>query len=584
MVQRAIVMALGITLVATFMSLTAFAQVEQPPQFPAPPTPCTPARPPSLQPAGSTYNPYPPGILPSDIVAEIARVRCEVAFIENIALGEAQALGPLTFQGNPPILQGNGKKAVQLLGKIMNYDENISVFKDTACAFCHMPYTGFSGPIPSVNATMVAYPGSMKFRAGKRVAQRYTYAPFFPVLNFNQVQASFFGGNFWDGRATGYLISNPDAEQAQHPPVDTQEMAAPDIACIPFRLSQAVYRPLFEQIWGAGSLTISFPSNAEQICSTPGGAASLAGSTTPLQLSPADRTKATQAFNAWGLSIDEYENSIGVSAFSSKFDAFLAGTYTMTPNELAGYNLFKGRGNCNKCHLDGRSTAPTPPPPNGAAPNSTDTGATAQTNPLFTCFGFANLGLPKNLMDAFYFETTPDFFGFTPNPIDFGFQDLGLGLFLGGGSGNNPEASWTPLAAANFGKMQVSTARNVAMVPPQCPTTEAPGPFFQKAFFHNGYIKSLKQLVHFYNTRDVFKFNVASGHCPAGTVEKVTCWPAPEVPENITMSVGSLGLSSLEEDQIVIFLQTLTDGFTRPYPHINAFTGTCRSGGSASTQ
>ena len=54
--------------------------------------------------------------------------------------------------------------------------------------------------------------------------------------------------------------------------------------------------------------------------------------------------------------------------------------------------------------------------------------------------------------------------------------------------------------------MQVSTARNVAMTPPQCPTTEAPGPYFQKGFFHNGYIKSLKQLVHFYNTRDKFQY------------------------------------------------------------------------------
>jgi len=70
--------------------------------------------------------------------------------------------------------------------------------------------------------------------------------------------------------------------------------------------------------------------------------------------------------------------------------------------------------------------------------------------------------------------------------------------------------------------MQVSSARNVALTPPQCPTTEAPGPYFQKEFFHNGYIKSLKQLVHFYNTRDKpgFAFNVTSGHCPDGTIEK----------------------------------------------------------------
>jgi cytochrome c peroxidase len=251
---------------------------------------------------------------------------------------------------------------------------------------------------------------------------------------------------------------------------------------------------------------------------------------------------------------------------------------------MAGYNLFKGRGNCNKCHLDGRSTAPTPPPPDGTAPNSTDTGVASSLSPLFTCFGYVNLGLPQNLMDSIYYQTTPDFFGFTPNALDFGFIDLGLGLFLGGGSGNNPDSSWTQFAPVSFGRMQVSSARNVAMVPPQCPTTEAPGPYFQKEFFHNGYIKSLKQLVHFYNTRDTFRFNVAPGHCPANTVEKVTCWPAPEVPVNITTSIGALGLSDQEENQLVIFLQTLTDGFTRPFPHINAYTGACRTGGSASTQ
>jgi cytochrome c peroxidase len=115
----------------------------------------------------------------------------------------------------------------------------------------------------------------------------------------------------------------------------------------------------------------------------------------------------------------------------------------------------------------------------------------------------------------------------------------------------------------------------VAMTPPQCPTTEAPGPYFQKEFFHNGYIKSLKQLIHFYNTRDVYPFKVTSGHCPEGKTEKVDCWPMPEIPNNIDMTVGNLGLTDQEENQIVIFLQTLTDGFTTPYPDVNTFTGQC---------
>ena len=132
--------------------------------------------------------------------------------------------------------------------------------------------------------------------------------------------------------------------------------------------------------------------------------------------------------------------------------------------------------------------------------------------------------------------------------------------------------------------MQVMTARNVALAPPSCPSTEAPGPYFQKEFFHNGYIKSLKQLVHFYNTRDKYRQPVESGNCPAGTVEKVTCWPQPEVTQNIDMTTGNLGLTDAEEDQIVAFLQTLNDGFTTPYPDINTYTGACMSGGTAATQ
>jgi cytochrome c peroxidase len=74
---------------------------------------------------------------------------------------------------------------------------------------------------------------------------------------------------------------------------------------------------------------------------------------------------------------------------------------------------------------------------------------------------------------------------------------------------------------------------------------------------HNGYLKSLKEVVHFYNTRDTL------GACKMASDpgEKVNCWPAPEVPQNVNKTIGRLGLTDREEDQIVAFLKVLTDGY-----------------------
>src|ERR1700730_11089539 len=124
------------------------------------------------------YCPYPPGLIPSDLTTESERVRREIRGREQEATQQAAALGPLVPPSPSQTLAGNGLRAVQGLGKLINYDENLSVFKNVACASCHMPYAGFSGPIPSVNKTMIAYPGSVHYRAGKRTAQRYTYSSY----------------------------------------------------------------------------------------------------------------------------------------------------------------------------------------------------------------------------------------------------------------------------------------------------------------------------------------------------------------------------------------------------------------------
>jgi cytochrome c peroxidase len=532
----------------------------------------------STQAAAHTYDPYPAGILPSNLDSELARVLRETDVLEGRALARWHGLAPPEVTGQPPVLADTGTEMIETLGELMLFDKNISPYRNEACSSCHMPYAGFSGPIPSVNLTMIAYPGSARVRAGKRVAQRHPYAPFFPVLQYNQAQGLFFGGNFWDSRATGYRLRVPDAEQAQGPPVDHQEMGFPDTACVALRLSKAVYRPLFEEVWGKGSLNIHFPENAEKICGTPGGAAVFGTDTMPIKLSAEDRTQANEVYDRWAQSIDSFEQSVQVSAFSSKFDAFLAGKAELTADEMAGYNLFNGKANCNSCHLDGRGTT--------LASQQTDTSSAAQVNPLFTCFGSANEGVPLNPRDAIYYETKPDPSGYVPNPYGFGYRDLGLGTFLrsGPGAGPSPNRSWRQYAPSTDGQMQVSSLRDVALTPAACPTTEAPGPYFQKEFFHNGYFKSLKQVVHFYNTRDKYAYPVTSGHCPAGTTEKVNCWPMPEVANNVDSTSGNLGLTDKEEDQIVAFLLTLSDGFTRPYLNVDTFTGSCMKGGSAATQ
>ena len=88
----------------------------------------------------AVYNPYPPGILPPDLVPEIDRVIREVDLIEKEARAQWHAL---------PINSGTAKRQVEILGKLELFDKNLSVNKNVACSSCHMPYAGFSGPIPS---------------------------------------------------------------------------------------------------------------------------------------------------------------------------------------------------------------------------------------------------------------------------------------------------------------------------------------------------------------------------------------------------------------------------------------------------
>jgi cytochrome c peroxidase len=455
-------------------------------------------------------------VLSSQALQEIARVEVEIDRIE------AQTVERLAA---PP---DNQVQQIELLGKLLLYDKQLSVNRNQACAFCHMPETGFTGPVSELNRTTGAYPGSVRTRFSDRKPQSHAYAPLAPVLHFNPGRGDLVGGNFWDMRATGRRLGNPAAEQAQGPPTNPVEMGLCDIACAVYRAAQRPYRALFERVWGEQAFAIAWPNDVAQVCDRPGPPPP--HDPTPVHLSDPDRGRAGTTFDQMAQSIAGYEASAEATSFTSKFDAVLAGKAQFTPEEQLGYDLFRGKAQCNACHRDG-------------GPGE---------DPLFTDFTASNIGTPANPRLPFYTENRPDAQGYVANPQGPAFVDGGVGSFLSHGHQlSNPspvDSRWRRLAPDNQARMQVPTLRNV---------DKRPSPEFVKAFGHNGYFTSLKSIVHFYNTRDVLP------RCqPRDPGEGTTCWPPPESTDNMnTTRVGSLGLSEADEDAIVRFMQTLTDGF-----------------------
>src|ERR1700687_3264961 len=206
---------------------------------------------------------------------EIAQVEAEIDSIE------AQAIERLAA---PP---DNQIQQIELLGKLMLYDKQLSVNRNEACAFCHMPETGFTGPVSELNRTTGSYPGSVRTRFSERKPQTHSYAPLAPVLHYNPGRGDLVGGNFWDMRATGRRLGNPAAEQAQGPPTNPVEMGLPDIACAVRRSTRRPSRTLFESVWGSQAFAIAWPNDVEQVCARPGPPP--AGDPTPVHLTPADR-------------------------------------------------------------------------------------------------------------------------------------------------------------------------------------------------------------------------------------------------------------------------------------------------------
>lgn len=390
-----------------------------------------------------------------------------------------------------PELPASRREDLARLGREIFRDENLSLRRNQSCAFCHDAAWGFTSPDPNINARGAVVHGSVRTRFGSRKPPSAAYATQSPVLFFDDVDGTYVGGNFWDGRATGARLGSPAAEQSQAPFLNAVEQALPDRACVVFRISRGTYARLYTHAYGRSITTIAFPAPTNGLCEQ---------ENITVPLTPAARAQVDVEYDRIARAIAAFEASPEVNQFDSKHDAVMRGAATFTPIEAQGFALYVGKANCAACH-----------------PN-------AGERALFTDFTYDNIGVPAN----------PE------NPAvisDPAFQDLGIGGFRG--------------EPGEWGKQKVPTLRNL---------DKRGIPNGAKSYMHNGSLKSLEMVVHFYNTRDVLPGCTVIASPRMG----VNCWPAPEVLHNVNHDeLGDLGLTPEEEDAVVQYLKTLSDGYTR---------------------
>lgn len=350
---------------------------------------------------------------------------------------------------------------IEQLGAAIAFDANLSEPAGQACADCHDPRSGFADRVRSNPVSEGVIAGMF----GGRNAPSWAYTAWSPVMYFDEAEGLWIGGMFWDGRATGWTLGSPLAEQAQGPFLNPIEMHNASNAEVIRDISTSEYADLFLQV---------FPDTVW--------------------------TDVDQAYDDMAFAVAAYEASPSVNRFNSRFDSYMAGRKgALTAKEKQGLKLFNGKAKCNLCHL--------------SEPSMDSTGI-AEGKALFTDHTYDNLGLPAN----------PAVWALTGSNA----VDLGLGGFLETAGKDN----W----AAEIGKFKVPTLRNVAKTRP---------------YGHNGYFRTLYDIVHFYNTRDV---------AGAG-------WAAAEVPETVNSEeLGDLGLTKLEELRLVAFMKTLTDRAIMPQP------------------
>ena len=284
------------------------------------------------------------------------------------------------------------------LGQAIFNDPNLSEPAGQSCADCHDLNSGFADPNTS-NLAPVSE-GVVSGSFGNRNAPTAAYASFIPDFHYDSTESQYVGGQFLDGRSADL------EDQAKGPFLNELEMANTDEAMVIDKIKAASYADVFRAVYGSASL--------EDV---------------------------TSAYESVADAIATFERTELFAPFSSKFDAYLAGTAQLTDQEARGLDLFQNKALCTECHIIQEGN-----------------------QPQFTNFTYSNIGAPANPNNPFY-------------DLDPNFVDIGLA--------GNPNL--TTDISLEQGKFRVQTLRNVELTAP---------------YLHNGSLQTLEEVVNFYNTRD----------------------------------------------------------------------------------
>ncbi len=140
-----------------------------------------------LEPAPAAFTPAPstdtpPQVAPSSepAGAHEAQALFDATLALEESLGEGSAPGP---EGVEPRA---GLTPVERLGKLLFFDRRLSEPPGQACAVCHAPSSGWTGPDLFINATGSVYEGAVQGRFGNRKPPSSAYATQAPILHFDE--------------------------------------------------------------------------------------------------------------------------------------------------------------------------------------------------------------------------------------------------------------------------------------------------------------------------------------------------------------------------------------------------------------